>query len=112
MGKSGKATEAASTEQRSATGASQEPIPLEVTDVLDLHTFVPREVKVVVETYLEEARARGFSTVRIIHGKGTGTQREIVRAVLSRTSFVTSFEDAPAEAGGWGATVAWLMLHD
>ena len=93
-------------------GGSQEPIRLEVTDVLDLHTFVPREVTSVVETYLAEARAKGFSTVRIIHGKGTGTQRAMVHAVLNRTAFVASFEDAPAEAGGWGATVAWLRLHD
>jgi dsDNA-specific endonuclease/ATPase MutS2 len=84
------------------------PIVLEVTDILDLHLFRPREVAEVVKTYLEEARARGFSTVRIIHGKGTGTQREIVRSVLSKTNFVSSFEDAPAQAGGWGATIAWF----
>jgi dsDNA-specific endonuclease/ATPase MutS2 len=112
MRESAKTTEAASSEERLAIEGSQEPIPLEVTDVLDLHTFLPREVMAVVETYMEEARARGFSTVRIIHGKGTGTQRAMVRAVLNRTAFVTSYEDAPAEAGGWGATVVWLMLHD
>jgi dsDNA-specific endonuclease/ATPase MutS2 len=87
---------------------NQEPIILEVTDILDLHSFQPREIAEVVKTYLEEARAKGFSTVRIIHGKGTGTQREIVRSVLSKTSFVASFEDAPAEAGGWGAAIVWL----
>ena len=86
----------------------KQPIVLEVTDVLDLHPFRQREVAKVVKTYLEEARQQGFSTIRIIHGKGTGTQREIVRSVLSKTNFVTSFEDAPAEAGGWGATIAWF----
>ena len=89
-------------------GTHREPFVLEVTDVLDLHTFLPREVKAVVEAYLAEARTKGFATVRIIHGKGTGTQRDLVRAVLGRTSFVASWQDATAGAGGWGATVVWF----
>lgn len=88
--------------------ASSEPIQLEVTDVLDLHPFAPRDVKAVVEAYLEEARAKAFSTVRIIHGKGAGVQRSMVRSLLARTPFVTSFEDAPMGAGSWGATVVWF----
>ncbi len=88
--------------------AASEPIQLEVTDVLDLHPFAPRDVKAVVEAYLEEARARAFSTVRIIHGKGAGVQRSMVRSLLARTPFVTSFEDAPMGAGSWGATVVWF----
>jgi dsDNA-specific endonuclease/ATPase MutS2 len=35
-------------------------------------------------------------------------QREIVRSVLARTDFVVDYRDAPAEAGGWGATVVTL----
>lgn len=62
----------------------------------------------VVEEYLIEARAAGLKALRIIHGRGIGVQREIVRKVLSRTPFVTSFSDAPAEAGGWGATLVTL----
>ena len=86
----------------------KEPIVEEVTDVLDLHIFRPRDVGEVVRTYLEEARKKNFSAVRIIHGKGIGTQREIVRSILSKTSFVTSYGDAPGQEGGWGATIAWL----
>ena len=73
-------------------------------------TFIQsrRDVKRVVEEYLREAHAAGFRTVRIIHGKGIGVQRETVRKILSRTSFVLSFTDAPPEAGGWGATAAQL----
>ena len=82
-----------------------DPVPLEITDVLDLHAFAPRDVRRVVEEYLLEARARGFRSVRIIHGKGVGMQRETVRSVLKKTPFVEHFSDAPAEAGGWGATV-------
>ena len=85
-----------------------EPVRLEISDVLDLHSFAPRDVRRVVEEYLLEARGRGFRQVRIIHGKGVGVQREAVRSVLARTPFVEHFADAPPEAGGWGATVARL----
>lgn len=91
-----------------APDADAEPFVLEITDVLDLHSFAPRDVGVVVEEYLEQARARGFRQVRIIHGKGIGVHRERVRAILRRTPFVVHHEEAPAEAGSWGATVAWL----
>ena len=82
-----------------------EPVVIEITDVFDLHTIPPRDVKRVVEEYLQEARARGYRVVRIIHGKGVGVQREIVRSVLARTSFVSDWRDAPPEAGGLGATL-------
>ncbi len=85
-----------------------EPVRIPITDVFDLHTVPPRDVKAIVETYLEEARALGFRHVRIIHGRGIGVQREIVRKTLERTGFVVDFHDAPAEAGGWGATIATL----
>jgi dsDNA-specific endonuclease/ATPase MutS2 len=82
-----------------------EPIRLEITDVFDLHTIAPRDVKRVVEAYLMEARAAGYGSVRIIHGKGKGVQREMVRSILARTPFVKDWTDAPQEAGGWGATI-------
>jgi dsDNA-specific endonuclease/ATPase MutS2 len=85
-----------------------EPVRIPVTDIFDLHTVPPRDVKDVVEAYLEEAHALGLKALRIIHGRGIGVQREIVRAVLARTEFVLDFHDAPAEAGGWGATVVTL----
>lgn len=88
--------------------SDEEPVEIPITDVFDLHTFAPRDVKEAVEAYLEEARARGFRYVRIIHGRGIGVQRETVRKVLARTPFVESFGDAPMEAGGWGATVVTL----
>ncbi len=85
-----------------------EPVRLEIGDVFDLHTIAPRDVKRVVEEYLREAQRAGFRSVRIIHGKGTGAQREMVRSILARTPFVEDFTDAPPERGGWGATVAQL----
>ena len=87
-----------------------DPIRIPVTDVLDLHSVPPRDVKGVVEEYLVEARRLGLYALRIIHGRGIGVQRETVRAVLARTDFVESFGDAPIEAGGWGATIVTLRL--
>jgi dsDNA-specific endonuclease/ATPase MutS2 len=83
-----------------------DPIRIPIADVFDLHSVPPRDVEGVVEAYLEEARKLGFRAIRIIHGRGIGVQREMVRAVLARTHFVVSFGDAPPEAGGWGATIA------
>lgn len=82
-----------------------EPVVIEITDVFDLHTIPPRDVKPVVEEYLREAHAKGLRVVRIIHGKGIGVQREIVRTILGRTPFVHDWTDAPPEAGGLGATI-------
>lgn len=85
-----------------------EPVRIPITDVFDLHSVPPRDVKAVVEAYLEEAHAMGLRALRIIHGRGIGVQRETVRAILARTQFVADFRDAPAEAGGWGATIVTL----
>ena len=85
-----------------------EPVEIEITDVFDLHTIPPRDVKAVVEEYLHQAQDKGFRVVRIIHGKGIGVQREMVRAIVARTSFVEDWTDAPPDAGGLGATIARL----
>ena len=85
-----------------------DPVEIEITDVFDLHTIPPREVKAVVEEYLRLAHEKGFRVVRIIHGKGIGVQREMVRAILARTSFVIDWTDAPPDGGGIGATIARL----
>jgi dsDNA-specific endonuclease/ATPase MutS2 len=85
-----------------------EPVVIEISDVFDLHTIPPGEVKSVLHEYLYQARLKGFPIVRIIHGRGIGVQREIVRSVLARTEFVVDWTDAPPETGGWGATIARL----
>ena len=85
-----------------------EPVEIEITDIFDLHTIPPREVKPVVEEYLREAHRKGFRVVRVIHGKGIGVQREIVRSILTRTAFVEDWSDAPPDAGGIGATLIRL----
>ena len=82
-----------------------EPVEIEITDSLDLHSFSPKEVRAAVEAYLDEARARRFRFVRIIHGKGIGVQREIVRSLLKEKDFVKSFRSGDEFSGGSGATV-------
>jgi dsDNA-specific endonuclease/ATPase MutS2 len=87
-------------------------VEIEFQDVIDLHSIPPQQVRAVVEDYLEEAHRRRAQWVRIIHGRGIGVQREMVRSILSRTSYVIDYRDAPGEAGGWGATVVTLSIDD
>ena len=103
------------------TGPQPEPAPpddeenlpdtivLSLTDVLDLHSFPPREIASLVGEYLDAAHRSGFRHVRIIHGKGKGVQRDITRKILEADPRVVAFGDPPAEAGGWGAT--WVELR-
>ncbi len=86
-----------------------EPVVLHFDDVLDLHSFEPKDIPSVVEEFLEECRRKEILEVRLIHGKGAGVQRAIVRSLLDKHPAVISFKDAPAEAGGWGATIVSLL---
>ena len=85
-------------------------VEIPITDVLDLHSFRPAEVKEVVPAYLDAAWEKGLRELRIIHGRGIGVQRQTVRTLLERNPRVVEFGDAPPEAGGWGAT--WLRMGD
>ncbi len=75
---------------------------------LDLHAFAPRDVPSVVADFVEACRARGILRLRIVHGRGTGTQRAIVRGVLARLPGVLAVADAPPHEGGWGAAIVVL----
>lgn len=85
-----------------------EPFEIEITDTIDLHSFAPSDVRSVVESYLEEARKKNFRIVKIIHGKGIGVQREIVRSVLDKTEFVEKYKNGAEFSGNWGATIVTL----
>ena len=85
-----------------------EPIELPIDGTLDLHAFSPRDVPSVVEEYLHECRERGIVDVRIIHGRGKGVQRAVVRRLLRTTPGVVGVADAPPGAGGFGATIVRL----
>ncbi|HLV22382.1 MAG TPA: Smr/MutS family protein [Polyangiaceae bacterium] len=83
-------------------------VVLPIEDSIDLHTFQPRDIPDVVESYLEAAHERGLREVRIIHGRGTGFQRARVRQVLERHPLVEHFADAPPSRGGFGAQLVQL----
>jgi len=87
-----------------------EPVQIEIGDSLDLHAFSPKDVKAVTEAYLNEARKKGFRIVRIIHGKGIGVQREIVRSLLGELDFVKGFKSGDEFSGGSGSTIAELEV--
>ncbi len=87
-----------------------DPIVLPIEDSLDLHAFAPRDIPSVVDEYLRAAADRGFSEVRLIHGRGKGVQRAVVQEQLRNHPLVERFTDAPADRGGWGATIAMLKL--
>jgi len=85
-----------------------DPVVIAIEDHLDLHPFQPKEIASVVEEYLEQCRQAGFREMRLIHGKGKGVQRNIIRSILQTHQAVESFHDAPLEAGSWGATIVIL----
>ena len=89
-------------------GGSDEPVILPIEDSLDLHAFAPGDIPSVVEEYLRAAHARGFSEVRLIHGRGKGVQRRVVQSLLATHPMVERYFAAPPERGGWGATVVVL----
>ncbi len=84
---------------------SDQVVVIEITDVLDLHSFLPGETSDVVRGYLDEATRLGMRRLRIIHGRGIGVQRRTVQTLLDRDPRVIEFRDAPPEAGGLGATL-------
>ena len=79
-------------------------VPIE--DSIDLHTFAPRDIKSVVEEYVNAAHEAGLREVRLIHGRGKGVQRGIVQQALERHPLVVEFWDAGETH--LGATVARL----
>lgn len=85
-----------------------EPVKIPIDGVLDLHTFSPREVSSLLPEYLEECRQRGIFQVRVIHGKGRGTLRQTVWALLGRDPSVATFRSGELGEGGWGATIVQL----
>jgi len=88
----------------------EEPVKIPITGELDLHTFSPKDLGSLIPEYLEAALEAGHSRVRIIHGKGTGTLRETVHALLRKNPRVERFHLGDQSSGGWGAT--WAYLRD
>ena len=88
--------------------ADQDPVEFVISPVLDLHTFKPSDLGELIPDYIGLCLEKKLTRVRIIHGKGIGTLRETVHALLKKDSRVERFQLADQTEGGWGATIAWL----
>jgi len=91
---------------------AMEPVEYPVTDVLDLHTFQPKEIPDLLDEYFRVCIEKRIFQVRVIHGKGTGVLKKRVYGVLRKNPKVASFNEAPAGAGGWGAVLVCLRRED
>jgi hypothetical protein len=95
--------------ERLLAESAQDPaVALPLDGVLDLHGFAPRDVKSLVPDWLDACHAHGLRELRIVHGKGRGSLRRSVHALLARRNDVLSYRLAPGERGGWGATLVTL----
>ena len=88
-----------------------QPVEMPIEDFLDLHTFKPKDIPDLLVDYFEACINEGIYSVRIVHGKGLGILKKRVQGLLKKNLMVKSFQDAPPEAGGWGATLVELKKH-
>lgn len=84
------------------------PVVIPIDGVLDLHTFSPKDLPQLLDDYIEACLDASIFDLRIIHGKGKGILRDRLKGLLRKHPLVESFEQAPLEAGGWGATLVRL----
>jgi DNA-nicking Smr family endonuclease len=85
-----------------------QPVVVPIDGVLDLHTFAPSELKGLMQDYIDACLDANIYDLRIIHGKGSGVMRTRVRSLLEKDPRVQAFQNAPGDAGGWGATLVKL----
>lgn len=85
-----------------------DPVPIEINGILDLHHFSPKDVKHLIADYIDECRKADIYELRIIHGKGIGALRRTVHSLLNKSSHVSSFHLADETRGSWGATIVNL----
>ncbi len=84
------------------------PVPLPITGELDLHTFRPEDIGELIPAYIDACLACDRREIRIIHGKGIGTLRTTVHALLRRSPQVAAFRIGDEHSGSWGATIVTL----
>ncbi len=90
------------------TVGEEAPIIMPIDGVLDLHTFLPRELNNLIDDYIEACVQAGVLEIRIIHGKGKGILKKRVYSILDRHQMVDWFKQATEDAGGWGAVLVKL----
>ncbi len=104
--------------KRKATGDENTPAPSvvlpryedrpDVATQLDMRGWRVEAALEELETYLNDAAMSGMSSIRIVHGKGTGALRAAVREQLAHHPLVKSFASAPPQEGGDGVTIVKL----
>ena len=82
---------------------------VELDDEIDLHHFHPKDVKLLLMDFIEDAKARKVSTIRIIHGKGQSVIKSVVRGILEKSDDISTFHD---DNYNWGATIAVLKCEE
>jgi len=100
------------TDEQASDAETDDALELPVTGELDLHAFAARDVPSLTEEYVRACRERGLLVVRLVHGRGKGVQRAVVRRVLAGLPEVAAFDDAPPASGGWGATLVQLKPRE
>jgi DNA-nicking Smr family endonuclease len=86
----------------------QDPVPIDINGVIDLHHFSPKDLKYLIPDYLAECAKKNIYEVKIIHGKGKGVLRRTVHSLLHNNPDVLSYRLAPEQGGSWGATIVQL----
>jgi len=77
---------------------------------LDLRGWRAEDVEAAVDRYLNDAYLAGLPFVRIVHGKGTGVLRQVVREIVSKHGLVKATRNGEAGEGGDGVTVVTLAV--
>jgi dsDNA-specific endonuclease/ATPase MutS2 len=81
-------------EEKPGTGAGTgEAFEIPIEDAIDLHAFLPADVRDVAVEYLRAAHERGLAEVRLIHGRGRGVQRALIQQMLASLDFVFGWRD-------------------
>ncbi|MFA5078914.1 MAG: Smr/MutS family protein [Dehalococcoidia bacterium] len=75
---------------------------------LDLHALTVDQALPAIHEYLNDACLAGLKEVRIVHGKGTGALRQVVRRELKSHPLVKSFRTGSRFEGSTGATIVEL----
>ena len=79
----------------------------EPSNILDLHNFRFEDVEALLEEFIWSCNRNGFKDGIIIHGKGTGRQRDLVHLILESNSHVSSYQLA---GENWGKTTFRLKF--
>jgi len=96
------------TEKKHKTGYQISRSAVEISNKIDIRGKRAEEAILMVEKFLDNAMIAGFSQLTILHGKGDGILRKVIRDYLRRMPFVAKYEDEHIESGGDGITLVTL----